>query len=46
MHYGSNDVAAKQTVDEITAAGGTAFPVRGELGVPDDARTRGPHPCE
>jgi NAD(P)-dependent dehydrogenase (short-subunit alcohol dehydrogenase family) len=37
VHYGSNEVAAKQTVAEIEAAGGQAFTVGAELGVPGDA---------
>ncbi|WP_086828065.1 SDR family NAD(P)-dependent oxidoreductase [Allokutzneria sp. NRRL B-24872] len=36
VHYGSNDAAAKDTVETIIAAGGEAFPVRAELGVPGD----------
>lgn len=36
VHYGSNEVAAKETVTAIAAAGGSAFPVRAELGVPGD----------
>ncbi|GAB3958761.1 SDR family oxidoreductase [Streptomyces sparsus] len=39
VHYGHDAVAAKETVAEITASGGRAFPVRAELGVPDDAAT-------
>jgi len=37
VHYGSNAEAAAQTVDEITAAGGEAFAIGAELGVPGDA---------
>ncbi|GAA1980586.1 SDR family oxidoreductase [Kitasatospora viridis] len=37
VHYGGNDQAAKETVAEIEAAGGQAFAVRAELGVPGDA---------
>ncbi|NUS43711.1 MAG: SDR family oxidoreductase [Mycobacteriaceae bacterium] len=39
VHYGSNDTAAKETVDAIQAAGGSAFPIRAELGVDGDADT-------
>ncbi|BDH12937.1 SDR family oxidoreductase [Streptomyces hygroscopicus] len=39
VHYGSNDVAAKETVESITSAGGRAFPLRAELGIPGDAET-------
>ncbi|MFI9723691.1 SDR family oxidoreductase [Streptomyces sp. NPDC052396] len=39
VHYGSNEAAAKETVAAIEAAGGSAFPVRAQLGVPDDAET-------
>ena len=39
VHYGSNDVAAKETVDAIETAGGQAFAVRAELGVPGDVDT-------
>lgn len=37
VHYGTNEVAAKETVELITAAGGQAFAVGVELGVPGDA---------
>ncbi|MFE9424518.1 SDR family oxidoreductase [Kitasatospora sp. NPDC006697] len=37
VHYGSNEQAAKETVAEIEAAGGAAFAVGAELGVPGDA---------
>ncbi|MFI6447972.1 SDR family oxidoreductase [Kitasatospora sp. NPDC050543] len=37
VHYGSNSAAAGQTVEAITAAGGRAFAVGAELGVPGDA---------
>lgn len=37
VHYGSNEAAAKQTVAEIEAAGGQAFALGAELGVPGDA---------
>ncbi|UNO40006.1 SDR family oxidoreductase [Streptomyces sp. MST-110588] len=38
VHYGRDEVAAKETVTAIEAAGGQAFAVRAELGVPGDAR--------
>ena len=31
VHYGSNDAAAAETVDEIQRAGGQAFAVRAQL---------------
>ncbi|MFF8641806.1 SDR family oxidoreductase [Streptomyces sp. NPDC015345] len=37
VHYGSNETAAKETVDVIEAAGGSAFAVGAELGVAGDA---------
>ncbi|MEU7013843.1 SDR family oxidoreductase [Streptomyces sp. NPDC046385] len=37
VHYGSNDAAAKETVATIRAAGGDAFAIGQELGVPGDA---------
>ncbi|MEW2359037.1 SDR family oxidoreductase [Spirillospora sp. NPDC029432] len=37
VHYGSNETAAKETVAEIEAAGGRAFAIGAELGVPGDA---------
>ncbi|MFD1935444.1 MULTISPECIES: SDR family oxidoreductase [Nonomuraea] len=37
VHYGSNETAAKETVSGIEAAGGQAFALRAELGVPGDA---------
>ncbi|MEU1040037.1 SDR family oxidoreductase [Streptomyces sp. NPDC005551] len=37
VHYGSNEAAAKETVAAIQAAGGSAFSLRAELGVPGDA---------
>ncbi|WP_433919484.1 SDR family oxidoreductase [Streptomyces canus] len=37
VHYGSNEAAAKETVTAIEAAGGSAFAIRAELGVPGDA---------
>jgi NAD(P)-dependent dehydrogenase (short-subunit alcohol dehydrogenase family) len=36
VHYGSNEVAAKETVGAIEAAGGSAFAVRALLGEPGD----------
>ncbi|MFH8365656.1 SDR family oxidoreductase [Streptomyces sp. NPDC018031] len=37
VHYGRDETAAKETVAAIEAAGGEAFAVRAELGVPGDA---------
>lgn len=37
VHYGHDEAAAKETVAAIEAAGGAAFTVRAELGVPGDA---------
>jgi NAD(P)-dependent dehydrogenase (short-subunit alcohol dehydrogenase family) len=37
VHYASNAAAAKETVAGIEAAGGSAFSLRTELGVPGDA---------
>lgn len=37
VHYGSNEAAAKETVETILAAGGDAFAIGQELGVPGDA---------
>lgn len=37
VHYGSNETAAKETVAAIEAAGGSAFAIGTELGVPGDA---------
>ncbi|MGX1881177.1 SDR family oxidoreductase [Streptomyces sp. NPDC055287] len=37
VHYGSNEVAAKETVAAIEAAGGSAFTIGAELGVEGDA---------
>ncbi|MEV7616477.1 SDR family oxidoreductase [Streptomyces sp. NPDC089799] len=37
VHYGSNEATAKETVAGIEAAGGRAFAIRAELGVPGDA---------
>ncbi|MFG1791952.1 SDR family oxidoreductase [Nocardia sp. NPDC049149] len=39
VHYNGNEEAAKDTVAAIEAAGGAAFAIRTELGVPDDAAT-------
>jgi NAD(P)-dependent dehydrogenase (short-subunit alcohol dehydrogenase family) len=39
VHYASNTDAAEQTVKGIEAAGGRAFPVRAEFGVPGDVDT-------
>jgi 3-oxoacyl-[acyl-carrier protein] reductase len=39
VHYGSNEAAAKETAATITEAGGRAFLVGAELGVPGDADT-------
>lgn len=36
VHYGTNETAAKETVEAITAAGGAAFPVRAEFGTDGD----------
>ncbi|MEU7032825.1 SDR family oxidoreductase [Streptomyces sp. NPDC046237] len=37
VHYASNEAAAKETVAAIEEAGGSAFALRTELGVPGDA---------
>ncbi|WP_405619025.1 SDR family oxidoreductase [Streptomyces sp. NBC_00076] len=37
VHYGRNETAAKETVDAIEAAGGSAFALGAELGLPGDA---------
>ncbi len=37
VHYGTNEVAAKETVAAIEEAGGSAFAIGQELGVPGDA---------
>jgi 3-oxoacyl-[acyl-carrier protein] reductase len=37
VHYGSNELAAKQTVADIQAAGGEAFAVRADLAAEDAA---------
>ncbi|MBF6300830.1 SDR family oxidoreductase [Nocardia amamiensis] len=39
VHYNGNEQAAKATVAAIEAAGGEAFAIRAELGVPGDAAT-------
>src|SRR5215207_3276535 len=39
VHYGSNEVAATETVEKIQANGGRAFAVRAELGVDGDVDT-------
>ncbi|MFD9406634.1 SDR family oxidoreductase [Streptomyces sp. NPDC059989] len=38
VHYGRNEAAAKETVAAIETAGGRAFALGAELGVPGDAR--------
>ncbi|GGP53108.1 SDR family oxidoreductase [Streptomyces melanogenes] len=38
VHYGSNEAAAKETVAAIEEAGGSAFALGQELGVPGDAQ--------
>ncbi|WFB07487.1 SDR family oxidoreductase [Streptomyces sp. LX-29] len=37
VHYGRNEASAKETVAAIEAAGGEAFAIKAELGVPGDA---------
>ncbi|MFH8681854.1 SDR family oxidoreductase [Streptomyces lydicus] len=37
VHYGNNDTAAKETAENIRGAGGRAFIIGAELGVPGDA---------
>ncbi|MFE3444363.1 SDR family oxidoreductase [Nocardia sp. NPDC059180] len=37
VHYNGNEQAAKQAVEAIEAAGGSAFAIQAELGVPGDA---------
>lgn len=37
VHYGTNDTAAKEAAHSITSAGGRAFIIGAELGVPGDA---------
>jgi NAD(P)-dependent dehydrogenase (short-subunit alcohol dehydrogenase family) len=39
VHYATNEVAANETATLIRAAGGRAFTLRAELGVPGDADT-------
>ncbi|MCC3776651.1 SDR family NAD(P)-dependent oxidoreductase [Streptomyces sp. UNOB3_S3] len=39
VHYGSNEAAAEETAATIAEAGGRAFIVGAELGVPDDVDT-------
>ncbi|MFJ7768744.1 SDR family oxidoreductase [Streptomyces sp. NPDC097107] len=39
VHYGSNEEAARETLDLVRHDGGRAFPVRAELGVPGDVET-------
>lgn len=39
VHYGSNEIAAQETVAAIERAGGQAFAVRAELGVAGDVDT-------
>lgn len=39
VHFGTDKDGAAATVDEIESAGGTAYAVRAELGVDDDAET-------
>ncbi|MEV6735569.1 SDR family oxidoreductase [Streptomyces sp. NPDC051104] len=38
VHYGRNEAAAKETVAAIEAAGGSAFAIGVELGLPGDAQ--------
>ncbi|MEU3524268.1 SDR family oxidoreductase [Streptomyces sp. NPDC038707] len=38
VHYGSNEQAARETVDAINGDGGTAFAIRADLRAPDAAR--------
>ncbi|WP_329389153.1 SDR family oxidoreductase [Streptomyces sp. NBC_01351] len=38
VHYAGNEAAAKETVGTIEAAGGRAFAIRAELGLPGDAQ--------
>lgn len=38
VHYNGNEQAAKQVVGAIEAAGGSAFAIQAELGVPGDAQ--------
>lgn len=39
VHYNGNEQAAKEVVAAIEAEGGSAFAIRAELGVPEDAAT-------
>ncbi|MEU2791402.1 SDR family oxidoreductase [Streptomyces sp. NPDC007100] len=39
VHYGRDEAAAKETVAAIEEAGGQAFAIQAELGVPGDAET-------
>jgi NAD(P)-dependent dehydrogenase (short-subunit alcohol dehydrogenase family) len=39
VHYGTDEAAARETAARIERAGGQAFTVRAELGVPGDAET-------
>ncbi len=39
VHYGRNEVAAKEVVAAIGESGGSAVPIRAELGVADDMTT-------
>ncbi|GAA2400674.1 SDR family oxidoreductase [Streptomyces glaucosporus] len=39
VHYGHDEAAAKETVAAVEAAGGSAFAIRAELGVPGDAES-------
>ncbi|CAL9672289.1 3-oxoacyl-[acyl-carrier-protein] reductase FabG (plasmid) [Streptomyces sp. enrichment culture] len=39
VHYGSNEEAARETLDLVHCDGGLAFPVRAELGVSGDVET-------
>ncbi|PSL05985.1 3-oxoacyl-[acyl-carrier protein] reductase [Haloactinopolyspora alba] len=39
VHYRRDEAAAKDTVSAVEAAGGSAFAIQAELGVPNDAQT-------
>ncbi|WP_327732023.1 SDR family oxidoreductase [Streptomyces sp. NBC_00487] len=39
VHYGTNEQAAQETLRLITQEGGHAFPIRAELGTPNDINT-------
>ncbi|WP_405801568.1 SDR family oxidoreductase [Streptomyces sp. NBC_01506] len=39
VHYGTNETAAAETVKAVEAAGGSAFALGAELGLPGDAQT-------